>query len=216
MLLPAATRNSECGTPAAHRAACLRRQAGQACELRLSPAATRFRECGTPAAHCAAGQAHELFNMASLFTVVNNDLKQAMSQRQELKVSVLRMLLAALNYKRIALGKNVKGNLTEEQAIQVVQSEIKKRKDAINSYKQGGRQDLVDKETKELAILEKYLPKQLADEEIEGMIKEVIGTMKEVSMKNFGQIIGQVMSKVKGQAEGSKVSQIVKKVLADQ
>jgi len=133
--------------------------------------------------------------MANLFTVVINDLKQAMSQRQELKVSVLRMLLAALNYKRIALGKNVKDNLTEEQAIQVVQNEVKKRKDAINSYKQGGRQDLVDKETKERAILEKYLPKQLADEEIEGMIKEVIGIMGEDGMKNFGQIIRQVMSK---------------------
>ncbi len=174
-------------------------------ELMLLPSATLFYKC----------RIHELFNMANLFTVVINDLKQAMSQRQELKISVLRMLLAALNYKRIALGKNVKDNLTEEQAIQVVQNEVKKRKDAINSYKQGGRQDLVDKETKERAILEKYLPKQLADEEIEGMIKEVIGIMGEDGMKNFGQIIRQVMSKVKGRAEGSKVSEIVRKVLAD-
>ncbi len=151
--------------------------------------------------------------MANLFTVVNNDLKQAMGQRQELEISVLRMLLAALNYKRVAIGKSAKNNLTEEQATQVVQGEIKKRREAVSFYRQGGRQDLADKETKEMAILEKYLPKQLTDEEIEEITKGIVGAMKEVSMKNFGQIIGQVMLKTKGKTEGSKVSQIVKKVL---
>ena len=147
----------------------------------------------------------------STYQKINENLKDAMRNKSEAELSTLRMLIAALKNKKIALGggTNVE-EMTEEQIIEVIQSEIKKRRDSIQAYAQGNRQDLVDKEKNEIDILEKYMPAQLSDEEIEKVIEEIVNA----GNTDFGKVMGQAMGKLKGKAEGSKVTEIVKKVLA--
>ncbi len=152
--------------------------------------------------------------MSELQQQINNDLKQAMRNKQEQEVSVLRMLMSAIKNKEIALRKGGDVSLTEEQIIEVLTSEIKKSKDSIIAYKQGDRQDLAEKEKREIKIIEKYLPEQMSDEEIEKVVKEVVDSMGDVGIKDFGKVMGQVMPRVKGKADGGRVSEIVKKVLA--
>jgi uncharacterized protein len=150
--------------------------------------------------------------MSILYGKINEDLKQAMRNKNALELSALRMLIAALKNKKIALGGG--GNaeeLTEEQVIEAVQSEIKKRKDSVVSYEQGNRQDLVDKENDEIKILEKYMPAQMSDDEIEKTVQEIVVT--EGDNPNFGKVMSQAMGKLKGKADGGKVTEIVKRVL---
>ena len=142
---------------------------------------------------------------------ISNDLKEAMREKNELSVSVFRMLSAAIKNKEIALRKGENISLSDEQAAEVISSEIKKRRDSIAEYEKGGRQDLADKEKKEVEILEKYLPEQLSDEEIEKIAREVASSD---GSGNFGKIMGQVMAKVKGKADGVKAREIVERVLA--
>jgi len=144
---------------------------------------------------------------------INNDLKQAMREKNELVVSVLRMLSSAIKNKEISLRGQSQADLSDEQIVEVIKSEIKKRKDSIEVYRQGGREDLANKEEKEKDLLEKYLPVQMSDEELESITGETIAAMGEVGEKDFGKVMGQVMAKVKGRADGDKVSQAVKKFL---
>jgi len=153
--------------------------------------------------------------MSTLHNQVNEDLKNAMRNKQELELSTLRMLIAALKNKKIALGGGTNvDELTDEQIIETVATEIKKRKDSKEAYEQGGRQDLADKEIAEIKILEKYMPAQLSDEEIEAAVKDVVSSIGEVTQADFGKVMGQAIGKLKGRADGGKVTEIVKKVLA--
>ncbi len=146
---------------------------------------------------------------------ISNDLKQAMRNKETEMVSVLRMLISAIKNKEIAVRKGEDVSLTNEQVIQILRSEIKKRKDSITAYKQGDRHDLADKEEKEIKIIEKYLPEQMSDGEIEKVVREIIEMHGNASVqKDFGKIMGQVMARVKGKADGGRVSEVVKKVLA--
>jgi len=148
-----------------------------------------------------------------LFEQINQDLVSAIKEKQTEKVSVLRMLVAALRNKEITLRKDGEAKLFDEQTIDVVNSEIKKRRDSIESYEQAERKDLADKEKTELDILIVYMPAQLGDEELEKIINEIISSIDEVTMKDFGKIMGQTMAKVKGKADGNKVGGVVKKIL---
>lgn len=153
--------------------------------------------------------------MNNLWQKINNDLTTAIKQKQSLELSVIRLLLSAINYKKIAIGKGADSEpLADEQIVEVISSEIKKRKDSIEAYTQGGRLDLAQKEKTEMGILEKYLPTQLSDVELEKIITEVISGLGEVGVKDIGRIIGQVMPKVRGQADGGRVSAMVKRLLA--
>jgi hypothetical protein len=145
---------------------------------------------------------------------VNNELKQAMREKKAETVSVLRMLLGAVKDREISLRKGEDVGLTDEQTIEVVAGEIKKRRDSVSAYKQGGRDDLAQKEENEIKILEKYLPEQLSDEDLEKIVKEIVETQNFASLRDFGKVMGQVMPRVKGRADGSKASEIVKKVLS--
>lgn len=145
---------------------------------------------------------------------INNDLKEAMRAKEELTLSVLRMLATAIKNKEIALRKGEDVSLADAEIQEAVASEIKKRRDSIAEYEKGGRQDLADKEKKEMEILEKYLPEQLPDEEIEKIVRETVSAMGDVKQSDFGKIMGQAMAKLKGKADGTKVREIVKRVLA--
>jgi uncharacterized protein YqeY len=96
-----------------------------------------------------------------------------------------------------------------------VKSEIKKRKDSVMAYKEGNRQDLAEKEEKEIEILKVYQPAQLDESVIEAKTKEVIDSLGEVGMQDFGRVMGAVMKELKGQVDGTIVNGIVKKLLAD-
>lgn len=148
--------------------------------------------------------------MAKLLEQINQNLKEAMKNKDAGTLSVLRMLIAAARNKEITLRKDGQAELTDEQIIEVVASEIKKRRDSAEAYNNGGRPELADKENAEIKILEKYLPEQLSDEELEKIVQEVVA----LGADNFGQVMGQVMARAKGKADGNKVGEIVKKLLA--
>lgn len=147
--------------------------------------------------------------MSKLLEQINQDLKEAMKSKEADLTSVLRMLISAIRNKEITLRKDGQAELSDEQVLEVISSEVKKRRDSIEAYISGGRQELADKENSEIKILEKYLPEQMSDEELEKVVKEVIGAGDE----NFGKVMGQVMAKVKGKADGGKVGEMVKKLL---
>ena len=149
--------------------------------------------------------------MSDLFTELNNDLKSAMREKNALSLSVLRMLLASIKNKIISLPGQDK--LSDDEIMAVIKSEVKKRKDSVQAYSEGGRQDLVDKENAEIEILNKYLPVAMSEEELEKIVREVVASIEGASMAKFGVIMGQVMAKAKG-ADGNAVSAMVKKVLA--
>ena len=138
------------------------------------------------------------------------DLKKALISKDELEVSVLRMTVSAIRNKEISLRQGEKVELTDEQIQEVLKSEIKKRQDSVASYRDAGRNDLADKEASEIKILEKYLPEQMSDDELEKIISELVSQTDE---KNFGKLMGQAMGQVKGCADGNRVSAILKKIL---
>lgn len=158
---------------------------------------------------------------------INNDIKKAMQERNELLLLVLRGLNAAIHNKEIEkrtkLSKSEKdikkleeqSKLTEEEVLEAVSSEAKKRKEAIIEFKKGGRQDLVDKETKELEIIKKYLPEQMGEEQIKEEAKKVIDEIGAVGPKDTGKVMSALMPKLKGKTEGSVVSKIVGELLKD-
>jgi len=148
--------------------------------------------------------------MAKLLAQINDDLKEAMKGKDAATLSTLRMLIAAARNKEITLREGGEAELTDEQIIEVVSSEIKKRRDSAEAYTSGGRPELAEKETAEIATLQKYLPAQLSDEELEKIVKEVIAS----GADNFGKVMGQVMARAKGKADGGKVGELVKKLLA--
>lgn len=141
-------------------------------------------------------------------------MKEAMKARDELRVSVLRMLLAVIANREIEKkGKGVAPELTEEEVVAAIRSEAKKRRDAIEEFKKGGRKDLVEKELAELTILEFYLPPEMSEDELEKLAKEVVTSLGEVTPKDFGRAMGEVMKRVRGKASGNRVSNAVRKVL---
>lgn len=133
-----------------------------------------------------------------------------MLARNELKTSVLRMLLSAINYYEIQKG-GAGYIATEEDILTVTQNQAKQRRDSIEQFKAAGRQELVDKETKELELLNVYLPEQMSEEEITKLVKEAIAQTGATSMTDIGKVMGALMPKVKGKADGNLVSSIVKK-----
>ncbi|MDO8602053.1 MAG: GatB/YqeY domain-containing protein, partial [bacterium] len=143
---------------------------------------------------------------------INADIKTAMKSREADKLTTLRGLIAVLNNKEIE--KRAKTGkeeiLTDDEMLQVVMSEAKKRKDAIELFKQGGRQDLVDQETKELAIIAAYLPKQLSASETESAIESILSKNE---IKEFGPAMKVIMAELRGKADAALVTEIVKKKL---
>lgn len=139
------------------------------------------------------------------------DLKLAMKSSDAMRVGVLRLLISALNNKAIdKKGKTGSEELTEEEALQVLMTESKKRKEAIEVFTKGNRTDLADKEKGELEIIQQYLPKQMSREEVEKSVEEIV---KRVGSKEMGPVMKEVMKELKGKADSALVSQLVKEKL---
>jgi len=141
---------------------------------------------------------------------LQQQLKQAMIAKDELKLSTLRMLLSAVQASET---QGEKHDATEEEIAGLVGREIKRRKEAIEEFTKGGREDLAKKEHQELEILEAYLPPQLSPEEVEGIVKQAIQSTGAASAANFGKAMKEVSAKTKGRADGKMVSELVKKLL---
>ena len=139
------------------------------------------------------------------------DLKAAMKSGLKEKVTTLRSLLALIKDERIKL--RTKRDLTEDDIIQVILSAVKKRKEAIELYKQGKREDLVKKEQDELNILQKYLPEQLSEEKIAEIIDKIITEVNASSIKDLGRVMGAAMGQLKGKADGKLVQNLVRQRL---
>jgi uncharacterized protein YqeY len=158
---------------------------------------------------------------------IQEDLKSALREKKELELSVLRMLNAAIinkekekRYKIVKEGPELaepelekQSQLVEEEVLEVISSEIKKRKEAILLFEKGERQELAEKEKREIGILQNYLPEQLPEEELRKLVKEAIEKTGAKEMKDMGKIMAELMPKVKGKADGSLVSKIVKELL---
>ena len=140
---------------------------------------------------------------------VDADTKDALKSGAKDKVSTLRMLNAALKNKQI----DKRRPLTEEEVIETVRSLIKQRKDSIEQFAKGGRQDLVDKETAEVAVLEMYLPQQLAREELEAMVRDAISQTGAQGARDMGKVMKALIPMVGGRADGKLVSELVKQSL---
>lgn len=144
---------------------------------------------------------------------IQKDLNQALKEKDKLKVSTLRLLLSEIHNREIALGYAQGENLSDEEVTKIVRQQIKQRKEAIEAYQKGKRDDLVKKEKAELTILNNYLPQQLSAKELETTIQSVINEVGAKGMADFGKVMGGVMAKVKGRADGRAVSEAVKKAL---
>ncbi len=144
-----------------------------------------------------------------LIDQLQNDLKQAQLSRNEAKVSTLRLLLSEVKNTEIE-----KGSLSDEDVSLVIQKEAKKRRESIESFKKGGREDLVQKEEIELDFLQVYLPAQLTTEELTKLVGESITELGASSIADMGQVMSLVMGKASGRADGSTVSRLVKEKLS--
>lgn len=143
---------------------------------------------------------------------LQEELKQSMMTRDELKTSVLRLLLSAINYYEINKG-GAGYEATQDDVLSVIQNQIRQRRDSIEQFKNAGRQELADKETKELEILQTYLPEQMNQEEIEKLVIEVIKETNASTIQDMGKVMGALMPKLKGKADATLVSKIVKESL---
>lgn len=137
------------------------------------------------------------------------EMKEAMKAGNSEKLGVLRMLISALNNKKIEKGKDAV--LTADDELQVVSREAKKRRESIDIFEKGGRPELAGKERAELAIVEAYLPKQMSREEVAAEVERVLAGIADKS--NAGLVMKAVMAEMKGKADGKTVSEIVKQKL---
>jgi uncharacterized protein len=138
---------------------------------------------------------------------INEDLTSAMKARAAARLSVLRMMKAAVKNKEI----EVRGELDDASVIQVLSTLIKQRKDSIAQYLQGGRKDLADKEAAEIPIIEEYLPAAVTDGEIAEVVDEVVRTTGASSIKDMGAVMKQCMARFAGKlVDGKKVNTMVK------
>ncbi len=143
---------------------------------------------------------------------INEDLVSSMKSRAgELIVSTLRMIKSAIKNAEIA--KRGKGELTEEDILGVLSTMVKQRKESVEQYLKANRNDLAEKEEKEIEVIQKYLPEQLSTEEVDEIIKSTIQEAGISGMKDMGRLMKELMPKLKGKADGKLVSQRVKETL---
>lgn len=144
-----------------------------------------------------------------LLEQIDKDLIGAMKTKDETKVSTLRLLKSAIHNWQIAVQKEPQ----DADVLTIIQKEIKSRQDAKEMYKKGGRDELASREEQEIKILENYLPAQMSTEEIRPKAKETIAKVGATGVQDMGKVMSQLMSELKGQADGATVSRIVKEEL---
>lgn len=138
------------------------------------------------------------------------DLKSAMKSQNKQKLAVIRMVKGAISLEEI----NSKKELTDDDIVGIIAKQIKTRKESIIDFEKGNRQDLVDQTNEEIKILEEYMPEQLSAEEIEEVISTIINDINPTGMSDMGKIMKEASSKLKGKADMSFVSSLIKEKLS--
>ncbi|WP_066194129.1 MULTISPECIES: GatB/YqeY domain-containing protein [Gracilibacillus] len=142
---------------------------------------------------------------------LNQDMKQAMKNKEKLKLGVIRMVKAAMQNEAIKLQKDT---LTDDEELTVLSRELKQRKDSLHEFKEAGREDLAGKLEEEITVVQSYMPEQLSDEALEEIVVQTIAEVQAQSKKDMGKVMSSLMPKVKGKAEGARVNQFVQKNLS--
>jgi uncharacterized protein YqeY len=140
---------------------------------------------------------------------LESDLRTAMKAGEKRRVATLRLLLAALKNERIQMSRE----LTEEEIQSVIRRAVKQRKDSIEQYGRGGRQDLVEAESEELAILEGYLPAGLSEKELEAAIQSIIEEKKLTSARDVGLVMKELMARHRGRVDGRQAQELARRML---
>lgn len=140
---------------------------------------------------------------------IQTDFKEAFKGKDAVKLGALKMLRAEMHNAEISKRKE----LEEEEIIEVILREIKKRKDAAELYEKGGRSELAEKEKAETKVLSVYLPEQISEEEIRKIVKQAVEQSGATSIKEMGKVMAVLMPQIKGRADNSLVSSIVKEIL---
>lgn len=143
---------------------------------------------------------------------LRDELKQSMLAKTIDKTAIIRLILSAIKYYEIQKG-GAGYEATEADVLAVIQKEVKQRRDSIEQFQAANRQDLVEKEQRELDLLQAYLPEEMSEAEIRKLIQEAIEQTKATTMQDIGKVMGALMPKTKGKADGSLVSKIVKETL---
>lgn len=149
-------------------------------------------------------------DIMTLLTELNSDIKVAMKNKDREVLSVLRMMKSSLQNEEIKKGEP----LIVDEELTVLSREVKQRKDSIEEFSKAGRDDLVEKTEAELAVVSRYLPEQLTDDELRRIITQVISETGASSMKEFGKVMSAVMPKVRGKADGQHVNVLVKELIS--
>ncbi|WP_174613850.1 GatB/YqeY domain-containing protein [Virgibacillus ihumii] len=146
----------------------------------------------------------------TLLEQLNQDMKQAMKNKDKEKLTVIRMVKASLQNESIKLGNK---DLSEDEELTVLSRELKQRKDSLQEFKSAGRDDLVKKLEIEINILQEYMPQQLSESELEAVVQTTIQEVNATSKKDMGKVMSAIMPKVKGKADGSQINKLVQKHL---
>lgn len=146
----------------------------------------------------------------SLLERLNSDIKQAMKNKEKDKLSVIRMIKAAIQHESIKVGHD----LSADEELTVLSRELKQRKDSLHEFEKAGREDLVEKIRTELKYVELYMPEQLSEEEISEIVKQAIADTGASTKSDMGKVMSAVMPKVKGKADGSLVNKLVQQHLS--
>jgi hypothetical protein len=149
----------------------------------------------------------------SLIQTVDQEIKQAMLAKNEIRLRGLRAIKAALLLAKTEKGAQVE--LSEEAETKALQKQIKQRKDAVEIYQQQNRADLAKIELEEIAVLEDFLPKQLSPEELATAIKDIIQTLQVTDPKDMGKVIGAANKQLAGKSDGKSIAEMVKKVMSE-
>lgn len=150
----------------------------------------------------------------NLLEQLTNDIATSMKSKEEghdLRTSTLRMIKSAVKNAEIA--KRGKGDLTDDDLVSILSTMVKQRKESVDQYVSAGRQDLADKESREISIIQEYLPQQLTPEELEALIRATLQETGVTSMKEMGRLMKELQPKVKGKADGKVVNQKIKEIL---
>lgn len=145
----------------------------------------------------------------ALLNRLNEDLKNAMKSGDKFRLDTIRMLKAG--WQKIVIEKQDK--ITQDDELTFFQVETKRRKEAIEQFVKGGRQELADNESRELVIISEYMPKQLSDDELSSIIEETVTAVNPQSAKDMGKIMSALMPKIKGKADGKKAQEMVKSIM---
>ncbi len=142
----------------------------------------------------------------TILVTLQDEMKMAMKARDQVRLDALRLMVSAIKYAQVD-----SPNITDEQIVVVLQKEAKKRREAIEAYKAGGRDELAQKEQYELSLIEEYLPKTMPEDEVRAKVKSALESAKP---ENFGMAMNAAMQAVAGQSNGAVVSKIVKELFA--